>query len=149
TVLGNLATGLEPLWQPPGPGCRPQSHPTVDALGPVIPVAGEDRAPAGKCEFERGCSCRGVAAASDPGIRPAGLGCTAASQSRATAVATLGRGTRGTPGPRPSGGPADGVRVVGEHGGSPQVCLCGCLPESDGVEPGGTQERDLPGAVAD
>ena len=43
----------------------------------------------------------------------AGLGGTARSQSSATAVAQLGRGTCGAPGPREGGGRADGVCLVG------------------------------------
>ena len=65
---------------------------------------------------ERGCSRRSMAAASDPGIRRAGAGRPAGSQSSATAVAQLGRGASGAPSPREGGGRADGVCLVGEHG---------------------------------
>src|SRR5207245_542478 len=77
TLLGDVTASLEALWEPPGLGCGPGSRPAVGALGWVVSVAGEDRAPPGRCGFERGCSCRRVAAASDPGLRPTGLGSTA------------------------------------------------------------------------
>ena len=46
------------------------------------------------------CSPRSLAAASDPGVRRAGGGRSAAGESRATAVASVGRGASGPPGAR-------------------------------------------------
>src|SRR5271157_69744 len=149
TFLGDAAAGLETLWDSPGIGCGRGSCQALGPLGWGVPGAGKDRATANRCGCKRRGSSWGVATASDPELRPAGLGSTARSQSSGTAVAQLGRGTCGAPSPREGGGCANGVCLVGEHGRPAEVSCSWCVPQSDGLEPGGTQQRDLPRAVAD
>ena len=62
--------------------------------------------------------------------------------------APLGRGTCGPPSPREGGGRADGVCFVGQYGRPAEVSCRWSVPQSDGVEPGGTQQRDVSRAVA-
>ena len=88
-------------------------------------------------------------AASDPGLRPAGTGGPSGGPTCGTAVASLGRGTRGAPSPRKGGGRADGVCVVDEHGRPAEVSCGGGLPQSDGIEPGGAEQRQISRALAD
>src|SRR5271157_993458 len=147
--LGDVAAGLETLWDPPGIGCGRGSCPALGPLGWGVPGAGEDRATAGRCGCKRRGSSWGVATASDPELRPPGFGSTARSQSSGTAVAQLGRGTCGAPSPREGGGRANGLCLVGEYGRPAEVSYSWCVPQSDGLEPGGTQQRDLPREVAD
>ena len=64
TLLGDVAAGLEALWEPSGLDCGPGSPQAVGPLGWIDAVTGEDRAAPGRCRFERGCSCRAVAPAS-------------------------------------------------------------------------------------
>ena len=60
-----------------------------------------------------------------------------------------GRGPRGAPGPGQGGGRADGVCLVDQHGRPAEVSCGRRLPQGDGVELGGAEQRDLPGAAAD
>jgi hypothetical protein len=65
--------------------------------------------------------------------------------------ATTGRpgaNQRGHPGAGTGGGRGDGVRVVGIRGRSARVFLRGGVPQSDGPEPDGVQQRGLSGATA-
>ena len=55
TFLGDVAAGLETLWDPPGIGCGRGSCQALGPLGRGVPGAGEDRATAGRC----GCKRRG------------------------------------------------------------------------------------------
>src|SRR5271166_6030074 len=116
TLLRDVAADLEALWESPGIGRGRGRRDTVGPLGSFAVVAGEDRGVADRCAVECRCSPRSLAAASDPGVRRAGAGRPAAGESRATAVASFGRGASGAPGARQGGGCADGVCLVGEHG---------------------------------
>src|SRR5208337_262204 len=127
TFLGDVAAGLETLWDSPGIGCGRGSGQALGPLGWGVPGAGEDRAPADRCGCKRRGSPWGVATAPDPELRPAGLGGTARSQASGTAVAQLGRGTCGAPSPREGGGRANGVCLVGEHGQPAEVSCGWCV----------------------
>ena len=67
----------------------------------------------------------------------------------AVAVARAGRGECGPAGPRQGRGGGDGVCLVDEHGGPDEVSCGGGLPQGDGIEPGGAEQRPLSGAAAD
>src|SRR3954451_14965320 len=112
TLLRDVAADLEALWDSPGVGRGRGRRDAVGPLGSVAVVGGEDRGVVGRRTVQCGCSRRPLAAASDPGVRRAGAGRPAAGQSRATAVASVGRGASGPPGAGQGGGCADGVYLV-------------------------------------
>src|SRR5258708_4355645 len=79
TVVGDAALRLERVWGPQVLGRGFAGRPAVGGLGPIVSGAQEDRAAPLRRGFKRGSPGRSVAAASDPGIRPAGPGRTAGS----------------------------------------------------------------------
>ena len=125
------------------PGSAPGS-----ALGRPLHGGREDSRTRGECAR----NCRRTTGAdrhaADAGIRGDGVGGSRGTCARQASVDGTGTWQCGHSGTSSRGRRGDGLRAVDSFGRSARVFLCGGLPQSDGHEPDGVQQRRVSGTIA-